>query len=123
MASRYPYYMGLARAVITNSHLFGMPFNQTTMASELKKGGYATHAVGKWDLGIHKWEYTPTYWGFDSFYGYYDAFEDYFTHRAGAEVSNEEQPSWLNGIDFINDTKPVTDKAGCYSTNLFTEAV
>ena len=113
MAGRYPYHMGLARAVISNGHPFGMPLNQTTIADELKKGGYATHAVGKWDLGMHKWEYTPTYRGFDSFYGYYDAAEDYFTHRAGAKKA----------IDFRNDTKPVTDKDGFYSTNLFTEAV
>ena len=111
MAGRYPYHMGLARTVITNGHPFGMPLNQTTIANELKKGGYSTHAVGKWDLGMHKWEYTPTYRGFDSFYGYYNAAEDYYTHYVG------------RGIDFRNNTEPVTDKDGVYSTNLFTEAV
>ena len=38
-----------------------MPLNQTTIADELKRGCYATHCVGKWDLGMMKWEYTPTY--------------------------------------------------------------
>jgi len=61
MAGRYPYHMGLAHKEIRNKHAFGMPLNQTTIANELKKGGYSTHAVGKWDLGMHKWEYTPTY--------------------------------------------------------------
>ena len=111
MAGRYPYHMGLAHTVISNSHPFGMPLNQTTIANELKKGGYSTHAVGKWDLGMYKWEYTPTYRGFDSFYGYYAAEEDYYTHEIG------------KGIDFRNNTEPVTDKDGVYSTNLFTEAV
>ena len=111
MAGRYPYHMGLARTVISNGRPFGMPLNQTTIANELKKGGYSTHYVGKWDLGMYKWEYTPTYRGFDSFYGYYNAGEDYFTHEVAKFV------------DFRNDTEPVTDKDGVYSTNLFTEAV
>ena len=37
--------------------------------------------------------------------------EDYFIHSVG------------KGIDFRNNTEPVTDKDGFYSTNLFTEAV
>ena len=111
MAGRYPYHMGLARKVITNGHPYGMPLNQTTIAAELKRGGYSTHSVGKWDLGMHKWEYTPTYRGFDSFYGYYNADEDYFTHYAG------------RGLDLRNNTTPVTDKNGTYSTFLFTEAI
>ena len=76
MVGRYPYHMGLGRTVISDGHPLGLPLNQTTIANELKRGGYSTHCVGKWDLGIvHKWEYTPTYRGFDSFYGYYDAAE------------------------------------------------
>ena len=60
---------------------------------------------------MHKWEYTPTYRGFDTFYGYYDAAEDYYTHRAG------------RGIDFRNNTDPVTTENGTYSTFLFTTAI
>ena len=119
MAGRYPYHMGLARTVISDGHPFGMPLNQTTIANELKKGGYATHCVGKWDLGMHKWEYTPTYRGFDSFYGYYEAAEYYFNHSTFF-VPNHLKPS---ALDFRNNTKPVRDKNGVYSTNLFTEAV
>ena len=111
MAGRYPYHMGLARGVVTNGRPFGMPLNQTTIANELKRAGYSTHSVGKWDLGMHKWEYTPTYRGFDTFYGYYAAAEDYFKHTAGGYV------------DFRNNTKPVTTKNGTSSTFLFTEAV
>ena len=76
MAGRYPYHMGLDRRVIENGRPFGLPLNQTTIANELKKGGYSTHCVGKWHLGMMKWEYTPTYRGFDTFYGYYDGAED-----------------------------------------------
>ena len=126
MVGRYPYHMGLARMVISNGHPFALPLNQTTIADELKKGGYSTHCVGKWDLGMHKWDYTPTYRGFDTFYGYYDGAEDYFTHMVGAlplESDSVKNPAVFNGIDFRNNTTPVTDKNGIYSTTLFTEAV
>ena len=126
MSGRYPYHMGLARTVIANGYPLGLSLNQTTIADELKKGGYSTHCVGKWDLGMHKWEYTPTYRGFDTFYGYYDAAEDYFTHSVGAaalESDGVDNPTIFNGIDFRNNTTPVTDKNGVYSTTLFTEAV
>ena len=145
MAGRYPYHMGLAHTVITNGYPFGLPLNQTTIANELKKGGYATHCVGKWDLGMHKWDYTPTYRGFDSFYGYYDAFEDYFTHRASREISvsisddidvdgkgpffkgkgniDNEIDAVYEGLDFRKNTQPVIDENGTYSTYLFTNAI
>ena len=120
MAGRYPYHMGLARVVISDGHPLGMPLNQTTIANELKRGGYSTHCVGKWDLGMHKWEYTPTYRGFDSFYGYYDAAEDYFNHSTLITRPNQLKQS---GLDLRNNTEPVTDKEGVYSTNIFTKAV
>jgi len=111
MAGRYPYHMGLGLSVISDGRDFGMPLNQTTIANELKRGGYSTHCVGKWDLGMQKWEYTPTYRGFDSFYGYYNAAEGYFNHSARGYV------------DFRNNTKPIINQNGTYSTFLFTEAV
>ena len=116
MAGRYPYHLGLADGVIKPGLPYGMPLNQTTLANELKRGGYATHIVGKWHLGMYKWEYTPTYRGFDSFYGYYEGAEDYFNHTRAATKK-------CKGIDFRNNTKPVTDREGNYSTNLFTEAI
>ncbi|XP_065888868.1 arylsulfatase B-like [Dysidea avara] len=111
MSGRYPYHMGLEKTVIGDGHPLGMPLNQTTIANELKKGGYATHCVGKWDLGMHTWEYTPTYRGFDTFYGYYGAAEDYYNHSVRGYV------------DLRNNTTPVTDQNGTYSTFLFTEAI
>ena len=50
MAGRYPYHLGLASDVIHPGRPYGLLLNQTTLANELKKGGYATHIVGKWHL-------------------------------------------------------------------------
>ena len=117
MTGRYPYHLGLASGVIIAGHPYGMPLNQTTLANELKKGGYATHIVGKWHLGMCKWEYTPTYRGFDSFYGYYNGMQDYFNHNYTVRGTQ------FSGIDFRNGTQPVTNKRGVYSTNIFTEEI
>ena len=116
LTGRYPYHNGLASGVIIAGHPYGMPLNQTTLANELKRGGYATHIVGKWHLGMCKWEYTPTYRGFDTFYGYYSGMEDYYDHNYTVQKN-------YSGIDFRNGIEPITDKSGDYSTNLFTEEI
>ena len=143
LSGRYPYYLQLERNVITNGQPFGMPLNQTTIANELKKGGYATHYVGKWGVGMHTWEYTPTYRGFDSFYGFYNNAEDYYLHAVPAAPNDRPtyedgddgdfndaelgldiclNPLYL-GIDFRNNTDPVKDQTCVYSTGLFTESI
>ena len=75
--------------MITNGHPFALPLNQTTIADDLKKAGYSTHCVGKWDLGMHKWECTPTY----IFYGFYNANEDYCNHSV-IEVKEQYYTSY-----------------------------
>ena len=47
LAGKYPYHLGLAHGVITNGHPYGLGLNEVTIAQHLKKGGYATHAVGR----------------------------------------------------------------------------
>ena len=130
MAGRYPYHMGLARKVISNGHPFGLPLNQTTIANELKKGGYGTHYMGKWDLGMHKWDYTPTYRGFDSFLGFYNGAEDYYSHITGSVgldddegPLNDEYHKVYYGLDLRNNTEVASDKFGIYSTYMYTEAI
>ena len=125
MTGRYPYHMGLAKAVVSNGHPLAMPLNQTTIAAQLKKGGYTTHYVGKWGIGMHTWEHTPTFRGFDSFYGFYNGAESYFTHSTAAIPDDDDDIMlpFFYGLDLRNNTEPVADKNGVYSTNLFTEAI
>ena len=46
----------------------GLPASEITLAEQLKKGGYATAAIGKWHLG-HMEQYLPTNNGFDYYFG------------------------------------------------------
>jgi arylsulfatase A len=46
----------------------GLPLNETTVAGQLKKAGYATAAMGKWHLGQRPM-FLPTARGFDYYMG------------------------------------------------------
>jgi len=71
LTGRLPVRSGMAssvnRVLFPDSHN-GLPQSEVTLAEQMKKGGYATAAIGKWHLG-HKEEYLPTSHGFDSYYG------------------------------------------------------
>ncbi|XP_037268762.2 arylsulfatase B [Rhipicephalus microplus] len=79
----------------------------------LKDLGYETHILGKWHLGYFNLNYTPTYRGFDSFCGLYTGPNDYYSHIL----------EWQgrSGLDFWNNTQPLTTEDGKYSTTVFTE--
>eukprot|EP01147_Barroeca_monosierra_P004931 gene4931-6915_t len=49
----------------------GMPQNMTGIAQHLKKGGYATHFVGKWDVGMATPTHTPAGRGYDTSLNYF----------------------------------------------------
>ena len=46
----------------------GLPLNETTLADQAKKKGYATAAMGKWHLGQRSM-YLPAARGFDYYLG------------------------------------------------------
>ena len=46
MAGKYAYTLGLDGGVITNGHPYALNLSEVTIAQNLKKGGYSTHAVG-----------------------------------------------------------------------------
>jgi len=61
MTGRYPYMTGYYDMDNDGNHCVAS--NMTMVPAHLKKLGYATHAIGKWDVGYIKKECTPTYRG------------------------------------------------------------
>lgn len=71
LTGRYPVRNGMCsdkRRVLFPNSGGGLPPTEITIASGLKKAGYATAAVGKWHLG-HLPQFLPTSHGFDSYFG------------------------------------------------------
>eukprot|EP00054_Salpingoeca_dolichothecata_P025768 m.181746 g.181746 ORF g.181746 m.181746 type:complete len:518 (+) comp25462_c4_seq5:49-1602(+) len=100
LTGRYPMRWGLLHHVFNTQVPFGLYTNETLVATEMKKAGYSTHAIGKWHLGFSSWNNTPTYRGFDTFFGFYSGAQDYFKHTEGGCDKS-------SGKDLRNDTRPV----------------
>lgn len=58
----------------------GLPAQETTFATMLRKAGYATCCSGKWHLGYLD-KFSPNRHGFDEYFGILGGNADYVTHR------------------------------------------
>lgn len=84
----------------------GLDVREVTIGDMLKKVGYVTGCVGKWDMGQAK-RYLPLQRGFDFFYGHGNNGIDYYTHeRYGV-------PSLFRGNERTEEDK------GTYVTDVF----
>ncbi len=84
----------------------GLDVREVTIGDMLKKAGYATGCVGKWDMGQAR-RFLPLQRGFDFFYGHGNNGIDYYTHeRYGV-------PSMFRGNNRTEEDK------GAYVTDVF----
>lgn len=84
----------------------GLDVREVTVGDMLKKAGYATGCVGKWDMGQAR-RFLPLQRGFDFFYGHGNNGIDYYTHeRYGV-------PSMFRGNNRTEEDK------GRYVTDVF----
>ncbi len=67
LTGAYPNRVGIPGA-LNHTSTIGLHEDEETIASLLKKQGYATAVYGKWHLGHHP-PFLPTRHGFDEFYG------------------------------------------------------
>jgi arylsulfatase A-like enzyme len=80
----------------------GLDLREITIGQALKKAGYATGLVGKWDSGRAR-RFLPLQRGFDFFYGFANTGIDYYTHeRYGI-------PSMFRGNERIKEQGHATD--------------
>ena len=59
---------------------YSVPLGHELLPAHLRKLGYATHGVGKWNVGHCATEYLPWKRGFDTFLGYFSDGIHYTTH-------------------------------------------
>lgn len=63
----------------------GLPLDEKTFATRLKKSGYQTAMIGKWHLGAAH-PFHPNQRGFDYFYGFLGGAHDYFPKNTSTTV-------------------------------------
>lgn len=110
LTGRYPHHAGVA----TNGPK--LPRQQTTLATALKRLGYATAVCGKWHLGDAK-ESSPRDHGFDSFYGFHSGCVDFYSHRFywnDPKVVNYHD-LWRDQTEIFEDGQYLTERIAAES--------
>ena len=96
-------------AVRGNSGSQSLNPNDSTIASVLKKAGYATGGFGKWGLGDAGTEGVPEKHGFDLFYGYshqrhaHTYFPEYLIRNSKREFLEGNTNYYFEGKHFAQD--------------------
>lgn len=78
--TNYGHVFGEEEYAVSPEMTLGLDPQEVTIGDMLKKAGYATGCVGKWDMGQAK-RYLPLQRGFDFFYGHGNNGIDYYTHE------------------------------------------
>lgn len=125
--------MGLHNASDPVSGYAGIPPDMTGMAEVMTKGGYETHAYGKWDAGMATPAQTPQGRGYQKSLFYYWHANDFWTMKTDpCKLSNG---TTANPVDLWDTSKPATNlvndpgcsqknQTGCvYEDELFTNHV
>lgn len=109
MSGRYPDHVGVPGLVRSNpANNWGYLNPETILLpAMLKKGGYHTAHIGKWNLGLMH-PNLPNDHGFDYFHGWLeDMMDDYLTHRR-------------HGKNYMRLNEEIIDPKG-HATDLFTQ--
>ncbi|MBI1896192.1 MAG: sulfatase-like hydrolase/transferase [Acidobacteria bacterium] len=87
---------------VSREMTLGLDTREITIGQALKRAGYATGVIGKWDSGRAR-RFLPPQRGFDFFYGFANTGIDYYSHeRYGI-------PSMFRGNDRIREEGHATD--------------
>ncbi len=106
ITGRYQYRVPIGLEEPLGQRPVGLDPSHPTIASELRKTGYATSLIGKWHLGSLP-AYGPLQSGYDEFWGFRAGGVDYFTHNnAGG------QHDLWDGDTEVHETGYLTDLLG-----------
>ena len=98
----YGYQFDEAGYAVSPEMTLGLDVREVTIAQVLKKAGYTTGVIGKWDSGRAR-RFLPLQRGFDFYYGFANTGIDYWTHeRYGI-------PSLFRGNERIKEEGYATD--------------
>jgi len=88
ITGRYQYRLrvGLEEPIARSADV-GLPPEQPTLPSLLKKAGYTTTLVGKWHLGLLP-HYGPLQSGYEHFYGFRNGAVDYYSHKSPGDADD-----------------------------------
>lgn len=97
----------------------GLDVREVTLGDMLRKAGYATACVGKWDMGQAR-RYLPLQRGFDFFYGHGNNGIDYYTHERygvpslfrGNERTEEDRGTYVTDVFRREALRFVNEQAG-----------
>lgn len=96
------------------SEKIGYPGDLPSLPNTLKRTGYRTALIGKWDLGLLP-AFSPNKSGYDEFFGFMGGQIDYWTHDAG----NPTDGAAPRKGDLYENETPVQVEG--YSTDLFSD--
>jgi arylsulfatase A-like enzyme len=103
MTGRLPVRSGMCsdsqKRVLYATSKGGLPTSEISIATTLKKGGYATGMVGKWHLG-HLPQFAPNAHGFDYYYGI--PYSNDMDHKFEGTGLNYFQASANPKIEYFN---------------------
>mmetsp|Transcript_125716 Transcript_125716/g.367326 ORF Transcript_125716/g.367326 Transcript_125716/m.367326 type:complete len:626 (-) Transcript_125716:132-2009(-) len=85
----------------------GIPTEMTGMGSVLKKAGYATHFVGKWDCGMATPGHTPKARGYDTSLLYFHHLNDYWDDQFYETSGSSRGGSTCHGYGGYDEWRPV----------------
>ncbi|EGD73972.1 arylsulfatase B [Salpingoeca rosetta] len=103
----------------------GIPRNMTTIPAFMRKAGYKTHMVGKWDAGIATPQHSPLGRGFDSSLHYFNHDNNYYAYNYTDTVSVQfpvkcQLLKYVTGfVDLWNSTEPADAPIGTYEEHVF----
>lgn len=99
---RYQYRLpiGLEEPLVQRN--VGLPPDHPTVASLLRRQGYATSLIGKWHLGNLP-DYDPLRSGYDEFWGLRGGGVDYFTHEVAGRPDLWEGPVPVAKAGYLTD--------------------